>query len=199
MQTLYLGLDPKNYPHQDSLVHYPVIRTVRLEEDALRTAETLWPAFTHVVFTSQMAVAYWHIQLKDKVFIAIGEATAAAVRIKGAIPLVAFQATQEGVIEFLSGMDLREAFLFLPRSRLARSALTDYLDRSRIRHFALDLYDTVFQKPEPVPNLTEFGEIVFTSPSTVEGFLKIFGKLPRDKKLTAIGPITKSALQKLRP
>ncbi len=194
MKTLYLGLDPKNYPHQDSLVHYPVIRTIPLEGDDLRTAETLWPAFTHVIFTSQMAVAYWNRPIIDKICIAIGEATAEAVRRKGAIPLVALQATQEGVIEFLSGMDLRGAFLFLPRSRLARNALIDYLDRSRIRYFALDLYDTVFQKPEPVPNLDEFGEIIFTSPSTVEGFLKIFGKLPRDKKLTAIGPVTKKYL-----
>lgn len=194
MKTLYLGLDPKNYPNKNSLVHYPVIRTIPLEEDALRIAETLWPAFTHVVFTSQTTVAYWHMPIKDKICIAIGEATAAAIRLKGSVPLVAPQATQEGVVEFLAGLDLREAFLFLPRSRLARNTLTEYLDRSRIHYFALDLYDTVFQKPEPVPNLDEFDEIVFTSPSTVEGFLKIFGKLPRDKKLTSIGPVTKKCL-----
>ncbi len=196
MQTLYLGLDPKNYPCKGSLVHYPVIRTQKLEGDDLQKAENLWPQFTHVVFTSQTAVNYWRLDLKGKISIAIGDATAEAVKSRGSLPLLAPYATQEGVIELISSLDLQNGFLFLPRSRLARSALSDFLSQRRIRYFALDLYDTLFQKPEPVPDLNEFDEIVFTSPSTVEGFLKIFGKLPPERKWRPIGPITRKALLK---
>jgi uroporphyrinogen-III synthase len=46
-----------------------------------------------------------------------------------------------------------------------------------------------------VPNLAAFDEIVFTSPSTIEAFLAIFGALPRDKILTPVGPVTEAALR----
>lgn len=194
MKTLYLGLDPKNYFCSGTLVHYPVIRTMQINGIEFQKAISLWPQFTHVVFTSQTAVKYWEGDLNGKICIAIGEATAEALRNRGAIPLIAPNATQEGVIELIESMELQNAFLFLPRSRLSRSALTDFLQRKQICFFALDLYDTLFQKLEPVPDLNEIDEIVFTSPSTVDGFVKIYGKLPSDKKLTGIGPITQKAI-----
>lgn len=178
---LYLGLRPK-----PGTFHYPVIRTALLPVGA--TAD--WARFTHIIFTSQTAVEYWPGPW-DKEIIAIGEATAEVLRSKGIEPRVAPFATQEGVIELIQ--EIKGSF-FIPRSRLARSTLTDYMEENRIPYTALDLYDTYFQKLEPVPNLDDFDEIVFTSPSTVEGFLRIYGKLPREKKLTAIGPITQKAL-----
>lgn len=194
MKTLYLGLDPKNYPCTGTLLHYPVIRTVRIEGSELQQALRLWPKFTHIVFTSQSAVFYWKEDLRDKKLIAIGDATAKALQSKGLDPQIASDATQEGVIALLSQMDLAQSFLFWPRSRRARPHLTAYLTQSEIPFLTLDLYDTHFQRPQPVPKLEEIDEIVFTSPSTVEGFLKIYGSLPQNKKLTAIGPVTQKAL-----
>src|ERR1700683_120082 len=109
MKTLYLGLDPKNYPCKGTLVHYPVIQTEKLDSADFQSAEKLWPEFTHVIFTSQAPVRYWDRDLNGKICVAIGDATADAVRRKGTFPLVAAKATQEGVIELLSGMELREA------------------------------------------------------------------------------------------
>jgi uroporphyrinogen-III synthase len=165
-----------------------VIRTVFC--GSVEPALALWPKFTHIIFTSQTAVCYWPGPW-NKQLIAIGPSTAAALQAKGWEPLIAPEATQEGVIALLESID---GYFFLPRSRLARSALTDYLQARKTPFFAFDLYDTVFQKLEPVPDLAEFDEIVFTSPSTVEGFLRIYGALPRDKKLTPIGPITAKCL-----
>lgn len=178
---LYLGLRPKA-----GTFHYPVIRTEPLEV----RVPPYWAQFTHIIFTSQTAVEYWPGPW-DKEIIAIGEATAAALRSKEIESQIAPSATQEGVIELIK--QIKGIFL-IPRSRLARSTLTDYMEENQIPYAALDLYDTYFQKLEPVPNLDDFEEILFTSPSTVEGFLRIYGRLPREKKLTAIGPITQKAL-----
>lgn len=183
MRVLYLGLNPK-----PGTFHYPVIRTEYCGN--LGPALLLWPQFTHIIFTSQTAVHYWPGPW-DKQMIAIGYATAAALEKKGLDPLIAPEATQEGVITLIEEL---KGYFFLPRSRLARSVLTDFMTEKKIPFFVLDLYDTVFQKLEPVPKLDDFDEIVFTSPSTVDGFLRIYGKLPTDKKLTAIGPITEQAL-----
>ena len=54
----------------------------------------------------------------------------------------------------------------------------------------------VVQKKEAI-NLLEFDEIFFTSPSTVDGFLNIFGAFPKNgPRLVSIGPITKAYLEK---
>jgi uroporphyrinogen-III synthase len=182
-RILYLGLRPK-----PGTFHYPVIRTKYL--GGVEQALSLWPQFTHVIFTSQTAVSYWPGPW-DKKVIAIGEKTAASLRGKGIEPLVAAEATQEGVIALISQID---GYFFLPHSKLSRSVLIDYFRKNEIRHFALALYTTENIAPQPIPSLDGFDEIVFTSPSTVMGFLEIYKKLPKDKKLTAIGPITETAL-----
>jgi uroporphyrinogen-III synthase len=188
MKILYLGLNPK-----PGTVHYPVIRTEFCGN--LELALKQWAQITHVIFTSQTAVRYWPGPW-DKELIAVGDATAGALREKGLAPLIAPFATQEGVIELVRGI---KGHFLLPRSKLARSALTDYFDTCNTPYLVIDLYDTVYQQLEPVPSLDDFDEIVFTSPSTVEGFLRIYGKLPRDKILTPIGPITAKALSTQNP
>ncbi len=193
---LYLGLDPSRYPSAKPILHYPVISTRKLVSQELLQAKALWPEFTHVIFTSQTAVNYWVEEelFCEKTVIAVGCATGHLLESKGIVPLIADQETQEGVIALLEEMDLRSAYLFWPRSKLARPVLEKFLIQNQLRYFALDLYDTVTQKLEPVPDLERVDEIVFTSPSTVRGFIEIYGSLPKDKKLTAIGPVTQLTL-----
>ncbi len=100
------------------------------------------------------------------------------------------------MIEVLKLHHLEDAYVFYPRSSLARKNLEQFLQEKGIRHQVCDLYQTEFQKPEPVPHLEEIDEIVFTSPSTVRGFIEVFGAVPRDKKLTCIGPVTEQFLKK---
>lgn len=194
---LYLGLNPSRYLHEQPLLHYPVIRTEKIMSERLLQAKKLWPRFTHVIFTSQTAVRYWFEEKIPfgKSVIAVGRATAIQLEKAGITPLVAQEETQEGVIALLQMMDLKEAFILWPRSTQARPVLEQYLGDS---HFILDLYDTHLQRLEPVPDLNEVDEIVFTSPSTVRGFLAIYGSLPRNKILTGIGPVTRQAMMQLK-
>jgi uroporphyrinogen-III synthase len=188
MPILYLGIDaPPN------VVHYPVIRTERIDSPELEKALSLWDRCTHVIFTSKNGVRHWPGKLLGKIAIAIGKATAREIR--GARPMLAPAATQEGVIALLETLDLKESFLLYPRSRLARPNLGNYLIEKNIPHYAFDLYDTFPQKLEPIPDLTHFDEIVFTSPSVVRSFFQIFPSVPRNIQLTPIGPITKKVLK----
>jgi uroporphyrinogen-III synthase len=191
MPILYLGLDPSRYPRK--VFHYPVIRTVLIERLDVSKVDFA----THFLFTSRSAVKHWfrRFSVKGEV-LAIGAATAAALREQGIEARVAPSATQEGMIELLETMELAHAYLFWPRSASARSVIEEYLTRRKVPFCALDLYETKEQQLKPVPDLNEFDEIVFTSPTTVEAFLKIFGILPRDKKLTPIGPVTAAVLER---
>ena len=179
---MYLGLRPPK-----GAFHYPVIRTVKIGND-LELVLKRWDEFTHIIFTSQSAVEYWSGPW-GKELIAIGPATAKALP-KNSI--IAKEATQEGIAELIKGM---KGNFFYPRSKRARPFLIEFMKRERIPFFAFDLYDTQTQNLEPVPNIEEFDEIVFTSSSTIDAFLEIFGSLPKSKKLTAIGPITLAKLQ----
>ncbi len=190
MQILYLGLDPSRYPQK--VVHYPVIRTELIEGLDVSKADFA----THFLFTSRSAVKHWfELSSVNGQVLAVGMATAAALRQQGIEARVAPTATQEGIVELFETMDLSSSYLFWPRSALARSIIEEYLMKRNAPFCALDLYETKWQRLEPVPDLANFDEIVFTSPTTVDAFLKIFGAIPNDKKLTPIGPVTKAALE----
>jgi uroporphyrinogen-III synthase len=196
---LYLGTDPSNMKDVEGLIHYPVIQTIPLS-----VPPHIWDDFseyTHILFTSKNAVSIFFEQcslsLENKQVIAIGAATAARLREHQIEPhFVAQEESQEGVIELLNQQDLTDAYVLYPRSSLARKKLENFFIERQVRYQVCDLYETQFQKLEPVPNLTDIKEIVFTSPTTVRGFLEIFGQLPHDKKLTCIGPVTEEELRK---
>lgn len=193
-RILYLGIDP---PPGGGVIHYPVIRTEKIDSPQLEKARALWSRCTHAIFTSKNGVRHWPEDLAEKKTIAIGEATAGELRKRGAIPLLAPEATQEGVIALLETVDCQSSFFLYPHSKLARPYLGDYLKAKKIPCYAFNLYDTVFQSPEPKPILSDFDEILFTSPSTVHAFFQIFSSLPRRIALTPIGPVTKKALENI--
>ena len=197
---LYLGTDPENCELKD-LVHYPIIKTVPLEVPSHILED--FADYTHILVTSKNAAAILLNQLKDKEalkrkrIIAIGKSTAAKLAQEGFAPhFIATDESQEGVIELLKTQDLHDAYIFYPRSSLARKKLESYMIARGIRHQICDLYETIFQKPEPIPDFTKIDEIIFTSPSTIKGFIAAFGAIPSNKKLTCIGPITEEELKK---
>jgi uroporphyrinogen-III synthase len=198
---LYLGLCLKTgYWKGLPAIHYPVIRTEKRVNAYLKQALLQWPLFSHVIFTSQTAVGYWFEDFQKPLnqrFIAVGKQTAKALHSFGVDAVVAEEETQEGVIALLEKEDLSSAFVFWPKSTKARPLLLDYLKEKKVKLSVLDLYETVLQKLEPVPDLSQIEEIVFTSPSTIEGFLQIYGSLPSHIRLTAIGPVTEKALSRI--
>jgi uroporphyrinogen-III synthase len=138
--------------------------------------------------------------LHEKAIIAIGEVTAAHLAAGGLAPtLVSREETQVGVVALLRDLNLVVAYVFLPRSSLSRPVLVRYFKERQLRCRACDLYDTVPQCLEPKPNLDQIDEIIFTSPSTVQAFLAIFGALPQKTKCVAIGPITENFLMQVYP
>ncbi len=203
--VLYLGLDPSRFSTEGKVIHYPVIRIEPRENAAVQAAFSRMHEYTHLVFTSQNAVRIFFSHLPDaaqvdnKQMIAIGPATAVSLEQRGYLPLVAKIATQEGVVSLLETLPLEDALVFLPGSSLSRPLLSVYLAGRNVRFVVCPIYDTVCQKLEPVPSLEGIQEIVFTSPSTVDGFLRIFPPQLQGKKIRCIGEITAFYLQKKIP
>jgi uroporphyrinogen-III synthase len=208
---LYLGTDPAQFKSPGYLIHYPVIKIIprSLKHLELNQAYADISKFTHLLFTSKTAVKifFGHLRelnqsievLKEKIIVAIGAVTAGHLSVFGLLPqFIAQKETQEGVVQLLNAMDLHNAYFFMPRSSLSRPIIANFFHEQCIRYRACELYDTVTQILEPKPDLDQMDEIVFTSPSTVSAFLEIFGSLPHDKRLIAIGPVTQQALDLCR-
>lgn len=202
-RALYLGLEvPENFKNE-SVTHCPLIAIVpRLKNDPnIQQAFAELDAYTHLLFTSKSAVSifftyapYFGVNVEDirkKCVVAIGHATAKKIQSFGLEPaLVAQNETSEGIIEILSGINLQQAYLFWPHAALSRPVIVDWLKAQSVRHRDCVFYDTASQRPPDLPDLSRFSEIMFTSPSTVDAFVEFYGAIPREKKLTCIGPVT---------
>lgn len=203
-KKLYLGLTPKE--KDENIVHYPVIKInfADLKSAKIASAFQKMDDVTHIVVTSKNA-AYALMQgakmynrdMQSKVMIAVGDKTACALIREGLYPdFIPHHFTSEGIIEdVLMHLNLSKAHVFWGHSNLSRPLIKDYLSENANKVTDCVLYETVSHMPKKAPCLSSFDEIIFTSPSTVDGFLKIYGKLPTNITLTPIGPITKAYLK----
>lgn len=208
-RILYLGLRAPTKAH---LVHFPIIKTTPRSphEPEIQRAFHRIREYTHLLFTSQTSVEIFFSflpqfdintkELKDKCWITVGKSTARLLRQNGfEVNISPEIETAEGVVEELKKIPLKNAYLFWPRSALARPILNDFFNLERfnlhgIRFLDCIFYDTHTHQPGPLPDLNLFDEISFTSPSTVNAFFELFDEPPKHLKLTAIGPITLSRL-----
>ncbi len=205
--TLYLGLDHPNHLSDKRLIHYPIIQIVprSLDTHEIQEAISDLPNYTHLLFTSKNAVRilvrylmrhHGDIsQLQGKCCIAVGQATAKTLQQCNISPdIIAQEEHAEGMIKKLETLSLKESYFFWPHSSLSRSVLIEFFQSRRLRYRQCILYDTQPYLPEPLPDLNQIDEIIFTSPSTVDAFIAAYGHLPKNKTLTPIGPVTKNHL-----
>ena len=204
-KILYLGLDAPQSSTSAKVIHYPMIQIVPRgtnSPDILHCMSHL-KQFTHIIFTSKTSVRLLMSLLatddldilKQKHLIAVGSKTAETLEIHGiSVQTIAKEETAEGIIDELKSMNLSQAKFFWPHSALSRTLIPDYLKANNIDYFDCVLYDTIPRKSEPAFNLDLIDEIVFTSPSCVDAFVQAYGKIPANKIISSIGPVTTAAL-----
>ncbi len=196
-RILYLGLDPSHI--NGEVTHWPVIRIVPRPISELQVLQD-FNHYSHVIITSKSSVAILRDYLphygfnldtwKEKITLAVGQVTAKHLIACGIQPIIASEETAEGIIQELQKLSLKEAHLFWPHSSQTRPLIKEFLLDQEIRHTTCILYDPESQIPGDLPHLDTFDEIIFTSPSTVNAFLKIFDIFPANVQLTPIGSIT---------
>lgn len=204
-KILYLGTDPSNYKGQGGeIIHYPVIKIVPRKDADIKDSYSKLSDYTHLLFSSKNTVQVFFQQIEElgisKMFLqkikilAIGHVTANYVNKYAHCDFIAREETQEGMIALLQSLPLENAYLFFPRSSLSRNVLIDFFQENAMQFQDCFLYDTITLRSDPLPNLEEIDEIVFTSPSSLKAFIEIFSTIPLGKKLTATGPVTQKAL-----
>ena len=207
-KVLYLGTDPSYYKAKGGqIIHYPVIQIVPRMDSDIQAAYSKLANYTHLLFTSKNTVQVFFQQLNDLgisknllepiIIIAIGQVTASYVKKYADCFFVVEEETQEGIVAFLRTQSLEKTHFFFFFSSLSRNVIINFFQKNHILFQDCFIYDTITQKKQPIPNLEDIDEIIFTSPSTIKAFLEIFSAIPLDKKLTTIGPITQKALSEI--
>jgi hydroxymethylbilane synthase len=201
-KILYLGLDPNRYPYIGTLVHFPMIQTIpRPFEGEIKATFAQLSRYSHVILTSRRAAALYldyalqsGADLKRPCYISVGKATTELLEEKHLhVAKTAIEQCAEGIVPILRMLP-KESHLFLPRSSSARNVIPTFCAEQKIDLTTLDLYDTC-PTDLPLPNLDNFDQIVFTSPSTVHAFYSRGLPLPPRHKWRAIGPITQQTLE----
>lgn len=180
---------------------------------------------SYILFTSQYAVKgfmrvieYTYYQTypnKDLKVISIGKTTTEALHRAGFKDVIQVdEDNRYGIIEWFKkerpkfleqhpieiehGEEYEEipAVLY-PCSSLSPDDIPEALFALRYNVTKWTVYNNELPKNPRRVNLNHFKRIVFTSPSTIDNFIKLYGKLPENTEFITRGPITQAHLEEV--
>ncbi len=206
--VLYLGIDPTHFKTDKQVIHMPLLKILRrpIDSKELHRIFEHVPQYTHLVFTSKSAVriffSYFRAhgrgveELEGKHMIAIGHVTAYYLKEEGIAPgYIAADETEDGLVRVLAALELKEAYILLPKSSLPKTQLTHFLVEHEVRHQICVLYDACEEIPKEPIDLDSIDEVVFTNPLTVDIFFSLYPEIPSSIKLHPLGNVTREALR----
>ena len=182
-------------------------------------------SISYILFTSQYAVKgfmrvikdtnYEEYTNKDLKVISIGKTTTEALHKAGFKDVIQVdEDNRYGVIEWFKkerpkfleqhpieiehGEEYEEipAVLY-PCSSLSPDDIPEALFALRYNVTKWTVYNNELPKNPRRVNLNHFKRIVFTSPSTIDNFIKLYGKLPENTEFITRGPITQAHLEEV--
>ena len=177
---------------------------------------------SYILFTSQYAVKgfmrvieYTYYQTypnKDLKVISIGKTTTEALHKAGFKDVIQVdEDNRYGVIEwfkkerpkFLEQHPIEIEYgeeiptVLYPCSSLSPDDIPEALFALRYNVTKWTVYNNNLPKHPRRVNLNHFKRIVFTSPSTIDNFIKLYGKLPENTEFITRGPITQAHLEEV--
>lgn len=205
MRTLFTGItgshpDDIRRRYGEDVVCTPLIDIAEVDDDtALRQALADISRYDYVLFTSRFAVAPftkhvpWPQEQKPRI-VSIGRTTTETLRNAGCNRVEQVeQDNSYGVVQWFGQQPA--GHVLIPRSDIALPLIPDGLRQQGFDVTTVTAYvNRMPEHPEKV-DLDTIGHIVFTSPSTVDRFVSLYGTLPADKRITARGPVTEARVR----
>ena len=194
MKTLFTGLTP---PSADC-IHTPLIEIVPVDDDTtLRRALSHLGDYDYLLFTSRFAVRFFLgiVPCRPTLpIVSIGKTTTTALHDVGIKDIIEVEHDNSyGVIDWFSSQP--RGRVLIPRSNIALPLIPQGL---RDLGFEVDTVTAYINRMPLHPrkvDLSEIDRIVFTSPSTIDNFVRLYGGLPDGKSYVTRGPITQAHLQ----
>lgn len=207
MSTLFTGLVCNNKEY----IHTPLIEIVPVKDDTkLREAISQWyddksENIGYLLFTSRYAVKYWSLNLDgrdpqhvmpNKKVVSIGATTTQALVDAGFLNVEQVDVDNSyGVIDWFAKRE--RGPVLIPRSNLALPLIPEGLEDLGFQVTTVTAYENKMPSNPKKVDLSKISRIIFTSPSTIDNFVKLYGYLPTDKELKTRGVVTEKHLTQL--
>jgi uroporphyrinogen III methyltransferase/synthase len=192
MPTLYTGLTSPDANY----IHTPLIEIVPVDDDTqlLRAIADI-DSYDYVLFTSRYAAKYvGALSVMHTRIVSIGRTTTKALHQIGVEEVYEVEEDNSyGVISWFSSQS--RGRVLIPRSNLALPIIPQGLRQLGFEVDCITAYNNRMPEHPKKVNLDEIDRIVFTSPSTIDNFIRLYGALPEKKELVTRGPITEQYLQ----
>lgn len=191
MKTLFTGI---RCPDQ-TFVHTPLIeiRPVR-DNGEIKQVALEMERYDYLLYTSQNAVTHFLPQSQHVRIVSIGDTTSEALRQAGATEIEQVeQDNSYGVIDWFARQP--RGSVLIPRSNLALSLIPKGLRNLGFEATTVTAYENHMPEEPQKVDLSQIDKIVFTSPSTIDNFIILYGSLPKGKQFITRGPITEQYLQ----
>lgn len=166
----------------------------------------------YVVFTSQHSISSTIEcipELLDEqenyIFISIGDTTTEALHNAGIKDVIQVEEDNRfGIIKWFEKekekydeANARYEDIIYPHSSLSPEDIPLALQELGFSVKSFVAYKNVMPEHPRLVNLNHFKRIVFTSPSTIDNFIELYGKLPEDSEFITRGPITQKHLEEV--
>ena len=203
-KVLFTGLDPSRLAVSGQIIHQPLIELSAIEDFA--EALTDLSAYDGYIFTSKAAVEFFFDTLSPtNSALFTGVTRAASIKIVAVGPHTAKEIERRGVqVDFIPETADAEHLAELIANHTETSTVKKWLypcsNRSKNKLHTLAnvqsiiLYTTQTKKVVPLL-LDLFEAIVFSSPSTVDGFIANYGPVPSAQTLLVYGEPTAKRLR----
>lgn len=166
----------------------------------------------YVVFTSQHSISSTIEcipelleEQENYIFISIGDTTTEALHNAGIKDVIQVEEDNRfGIIkrfekekEKYDEANARYEDIIYPHSSLSPEDIPLALQELGFSVKSFVAYKNVMPEHPRLVNLNHFKRIVFTSPSTIDNFIELYGKLPEDSEFITRGPITQKHLEEV--
>ena len=166
----------------------------------------------YVVFTSQHSISSTIEcipelleEQENYIFISIGDTTTEALHNAGIKDVIQVEEDNRfGIIKWFEKekekydeANARYEDIIYPHSSLSPEDIPLALQELGFSVKSFVAYKNVMPEHPRLVNLNHFKRIVFTSPSTIDNFIELYGKLPEDSEFITRGPITQKHLEEV--
>ena len=207
---LVTGTQKEYFEKMGKVIHQPLIQITKMDENfLLDNALEQIASFDWIIFTSRYAVQFFFENLYRKgldtrslagIHIAsVGKVTSDALLEKGIIPdLQPEDESSHGLLNEFKKNDISPANVLLPRSDIGLTILPEGLKAMGWEVKVIPIYKNALPGNLQALDLQNVDQIVFSSPSCVTNFLKLYGAFPQNKAFIFRGKETEKRYLKLQ-
>ena len=208
---LVTGTQKEHYEQIGNVIHQPLINI-----------EAIWPNkpleneinqlsnYDWLFFTSRYTVNFFFEALenlgKDARVLAglkiasVGRITSAELKLHGIIPDVqAVEESSVGLLKHFESNNIPAGKVFIPRSDIGLPVLPEGMRKLGWKVSAVSVYHNTYPENLTPLDLSNIPNIVFSSPSCVTNFLRLYGKFPEGKNYIFRGKETEKRFNQLLP